>query len=126
MAVTGLVFTTVLSGLEELQRLRQATNVAFHYVAPVLAIVGWLLFGPRPRIAGRVVGLAVVLPIVWVAYTLIRGAIVEFYPYPFIDVTEHGYGRVFGNIFLVSALFVALGLLFWYLDRRLPKTDTRD
>lgn len=126
MTVTGLIFITVLRGLESLQGLRMVTDVVFHYAAPVLAIAGWLLFGPRPRITGRVVLLALIPPILWAIYTLIRGVGAEWYPYPFIDVIENGYGRVFGNILAVSVLFVGLGLLVWYLDRRLPRTDIRD
>lgn len=126
MTVTGLVFMTVLRGLEPLQGLRIVTDAVFHYAAPVLAIAGWLLFGPRPRVTGRVVLLAAIPPILWAIYTLIRGVVAEWYPYPFIDVIENGYGRVFGNILAVSALFVGLGLLAWYLDRSLPSTDIRD
>lgn len=112
--------------MQDLEGVRILTNAGLHYVAPPLAVLGWLLFGPRPRISGRVVLLAVILPILWAVYTLIRGSRAEWYPYPFIDVIENGYARVFANILAVSALFVALGLLFWYLDRRLPYTDIRD
>ncbi|MCW2704912.1 MAG: hypothetical protein JWQ37_2907, partial [Blastococcus sp.] len=27
-----------------------ATNMGEHYISPVLTVLGWLLFGPRPRI----------------------------------------------------------------------------
>ena len=125
MAVTGLVFVTVLRGLEDLSGLRVFTDAGLHYVAPPLAVLGWLLFGPRPRITQRVVYLATVLPIAWAAYTLLRGAVVDWYPYPFIDVIEHGYGQVLVNIVVVATLFVAFGLLFWYLDRRLAASPGR-
>ena len=34
------------------------------------------------------------VPLTFFAYSLIRGAIVDWYPYPFIDVGLHGYGKV--------------------------------
>lgn len=120
MTLTGVVFNTLLRGLAELDGLRAATDTVFHVIGPVLAVVGWAVFGPRPRITGRIVALALLFPIAWCAYTLIRGAITDWYPYPFIDVLEHGYGRVFANIGGVAVLFVLLGLASWYLDRRLP------
>ena len=33
--------------------------------------LGWLVFGPRPRINPRVIWLSVIAPIVWLAYTLV-------------------------------------------------------
>ena len=35
-----------------------------------------------------------VFPLVWTAYTLIRGAIVDWYPYPFLDHRLHSIGVV--------------------------------
>lgn len=94
MTVTGLVFVTVLRGIEELIGLRVLTDVVFHYFAPLAAVVGWVLFGPRPAISRRTLALALIFPLAWVAYTLVRGEIVSWYPYPFINVAERGYARV--------------------------------
>ena len=33
-------------------------------------------------------------PLVWIVYTIIRGAIVHRYPYPFLDPVNGGYGSV--------------------------------
>jgi hypothetical protein len=50
-------------------------------------------------------------------------AITKWYPYPFLDVTTHGYGRVIVNaVAVVAVLFVVTGL-YWLGDRRLPATD---
>ena len=57
-------------------------------------MVGWLVFGPRGLIAPRDVGAFLVVPVGWLVYTLVRGAFVDWYPYPFVDVGEHGYGVV--------------------------------
>ena len=35
------------------------TNAGEHYVSPIMTVLGWLLFGPRPRITGA--GYAVAL-----------------------------------------------------------------
>jgi hypothetical protein len=120
MMVTGLIFVTVLRGLQDLDGVREVANSLLHYVAPPIAIVGWALFGPRPRITGRVLAGALIFPLLWVAYTLIRGAVVDWYPYPFIDVIEHGYGQVLVNVGGVAVLFAGLGAILWYLDHRLP------
>lgn len=68
-------------------------------------------------------------PILWLAYTLVRGALVEdrtgrnFYPYPYpyplLDVVEHGYARIAVNIVLVAALSFVLALGALAADKRL-------
>src|SRR2546423_843986 len=67
-----------------------STNAVVHYVMPIGIVLGWLLFGPRPRIDLRVVGWALAWPVAWLGYTLVRGAIWHWYPYPFLDVPTHG------------------------------------
>lgn len=129
IAVTGVVFVTVLRPLVEVEGLAAWTNAGFHYVSPLLGVLGWLLFGPRPRVDTRTLLWSLAWPIAWLVYTLIRGEIVEWYPYPFIDVNEHGYGTVLLNSLVVTVLFLALAFGAKALDPRLavrePSTPTR-
>ena len=48
-------------------------------------------------------------PLVWIVYTLIRGAIVNKYPYPFLDPVHGGYGSVavYCDAILVAMLVVS-------------------
>src|ERR1700754_3293433 len=47
IAVTGVVFVTLLRDLAaDLEGVAWATNIGFHYLAPLLGVIGWLLFGP--------------------------------------------------------------------------------
>lgn len=92
---------------------------SLHMVVPLVAVAGWAAFGPRGRMAGVDLGPFLVLPIAWLAYTLARGEIVEWYPYPFIDVNEHGYGVVLLNCAGISVLMLAFAVGVTWLDRRL-------
>jgi hypothetical protein len=47
IAVTFLVFHVVLSRLLDLNSWAQAADQFHHTVVPLLAISGWLMFGPR-------------------------------------------------------------------------------
>jgi len=96
------------------------TNTVFHYIVPIMMVLGWLAFGPRPRIEARTVGLALLFPVAWIIYTLIHGASSSWYPYPFVDVTTHGYARVILNGALVLVVLAIVTTLFWLGDRRLP------
>lgn len=50
------------------------------------------------------------------------GAVSDWYPYPFTDVTVHGYLRVGVNGVGVLALLLAVAVLANELDERLPDT----
>lgn len=93
-----------------------------HQVVPLLAVIGWLVFGPRGRVSGADLLPFMVVPVFWLVYTLVRGAFVDWYPYPFIDVDEHGYGVVLLNCVGVGAFMVALFLGSLWLERALGRT----
>jgi hypothetical protein len=121
ISVTGIVYSTVLARMHEPHGWKQiSTNTVFHYVVPLAMVICWLLAGPRPRITGRVVGLALLWPVAWLGYCMAFGAGTGWYPYPFVDVTTHGYGRVLLNALAVTAVFAAVGALFAWGDRKLP------
>jgi hypothetical protein len=123
ITVTGIVYSTVLARIHEPKGWEQtSTNAVFHYVAPVLAVVGWLLFGPRPRIDRAVVLWSLAWPLLWFGYTLCAGAISGWYPYPFVSVTAHGYGHVLLNALAVTAVLGAAAAAFALGDNRLPPT----
>ena len=116
----GSVHWFLLRPLLDLDGADYLADKLLHIVVPVLCLVGWLVFGPRGLITPRDVAAFLVLPVGWLVYTLVRGEIVDWYPYPFIDVGEHGYAVVLLTCVGVSALMLALALGAMWLDRRLP------
>lgn len=121
--VTAIVYHTVLAGLHDPVGAEWFADQLFHTVSPILAVVGWLLFGPRGLVDRRIVALSVIYPIVWLAFTLVRGAIIDWYPYPFTDVTDLGYLQVALNCLLVTALFLLLAALAMGTDRLLGRSS---
>jgi hypothetical protein len=53
-----------------------------HLVVPILAAIGWLVFGPRGRATRRDVGPFLVVPVLWLVYTLFRGPLGRLVPVP--------------------------------------------
>ncbi len=92
---------------------------------PTLAVIGWLLFGPRPRITLRIALLGLIWPVAWLVGTLLVGAATGWYPYPFLDVGARGAGPVAVASLLVALAFFAISGLFWTGDRRLPPRPGR-
>jgi cytochrome bd-type quinol oxidase subunit 2 len=127
ITVTGIVYSTVLARIHQPNGAAETfVNDVVHYLVPVLVVVGWLAFGPRPRIDRRTLVLSLLLPLAWFAYTLVRGAIWHWYPYPFLDVPSHGYFRVIVNAILVTAVLAAVAGLLGWGDHRLSPRPRRN
>jgi hypothetical protein len=121
ITVTGVVYSTVLAAVHQPSGPAETlVNAVVHYVVPAGMIAGWLAFGPRPRIDVLTVLRSLLFPVLWLGYTLARGAIWKWYPYPFLDVGTHGYGRVLVNAVLVTVLLGAVAAIFSAGDRLLP------
>ncbi len=121
ITVTGIVYSTVLAAIHQPDGTAETlVNLTVHYIVPVAVIAGWLAFGPRPRISMVTVLQSLLFPLLWLAYTLARGAIWGWYPYPFLDVSSHGYLRVAVNSLLVTVVLGGVAALFAFGDTRLP------
>ena len=120
IATTGLVFHVVLAPLSKATGLAALASDCFHYVSPYMALVGWLLFGPRPRIGWSTVALSLIWPAAWLAYTFVHGALTGWYPYLFLNAGEIGYPIALRNTAFVLAGASVFGLLLKMLDRWVP------
>jgi len=120
ITVTGLVHWFLLRPLLHLDGADLVADQLLHLVVPILAVLGWLLFGPRPRIDWAGCLRAAVWPLAWLAVMLVAGGLTGWYPYPFLDHREHGWGRVVVVCIGIFALFFALFAGMREYDRRRP------
>jgi hypothetical protein len=85
--------------------------------------------GPRPRFTLGTVLRALILPLGWGLYTIIRSPFISYrkdgvtkhwWPYHFIDIDDLGYGKALLNMLGIAALLLLVGGMFLLLDRVLP------
>lgn len=119
ISITGLIYAIVLAPDAQVEGLDIIVNAIKHYIVPIMTVFLWLLVGPRRQITFASVFTALIIPITWAIYTLIRGEFISAYPYGFLNVIAYGLPAVLTNIAGVAALGVVLGLLFWAVDRLL-------
>jgi hypothetical protein len=125
IAVTGVVYHVALADLHELDGKAAVADQLLHSVVPALAVAGWIVFGPRGLVDLRTIATAALVPLAWLVFTLIRGPIVDWYPYPFLDVRDHGYPRVLLSSAVVALLFLALGFGARAADHALERRPAR-
>ena len=119
ISITGLIYAIVLAPNAQVEGLEVIGNTLKHMIVPVMTVALWLIVGPRRQVTFASVFTAIVIPITWAAYTLIRGHFIEKYPYDFVNVVAYGLPAVLMNIAGVAALGIVLGLVFWAIDRLL-------
>jgi hypothetical protein len=125
IAITALVYHTVLAGIVRLTGWWVVTNQFLHSVLPAMAIVGWLLFGPRRFSSWKLAVLSLAYPALWLVITMIRGPLVNWYPYPFINVSHLGYPRVLLNSLVLAVLFLLVGAVVTGMDGWLTRRGDR-
>lgn len=109
MAIVGLVFALLLRNLDV--GLMQAwINAVLHYLMPVAVVLDWLLAPPATPLARKALGKALVLPALYLLYTLLRGQMTGWYPYPFLNPAHvGGFGGVAVYAAAIALGFVVLG-----------------
>ena len=107
MTTTGVIYFLLLRGLEaSLQTPVPWINTVLHYVMPLVFFIDWFFAPPTRRITfGRAL-VWLLFPLVYVLYSLVRGSVVGWYPYPFLNADEQSYGQI-----AVTSLVMLAGLL---------------
>ncbi|MCP2635488.1 Pr6Pr family membrane protein [Microbacterium sp. HD4P20] len=118
--ITGLVYETVLARLVDPQGWALVATIGFHYIAPWATLIGWLIFGPRPRMTWSTTAYAFIWPLLWLVYTFVHGAVTGWYPYPFLDVATIGFAESVRNSAIVLVIGVMIAVVLTFLDHHLP------
>jgi hypothetical protein len=115
LVVTFVVVVLLLGGAE-LSLSDRIVDFVVHKLFPVLVVVDWLLDPPETDLRLQDVALWLIFPLVYVVLTLIRGAVDNWYPYPFLDPDNGGYRSVayhvvtiFAGFLVIAGAIIALG-----------------
>lgn len=126
MSVTGLVYATVLyPQLADVGVPEPWIDLSIHALGPLLVALDWLFFRPPVRLPDRTLWIWLLFPAAYLIYTLVRGQFVDWYPYPFLDPGEGGYGRVAVWSLVVLVVVIALSYVYiWWSNRANPEVKT--
>jgi len=113
MTTTGIVYALLLSGLEvSLQTTIPWVNTVLHYIMPMAVLADWLVNRPARKVTFKEAALWLIFPAAYVAYSLVRGLVVNWYPYPFLNPAQNGYWHV---ALICACIAVALVGITWFL-----------
>ena len=131
--LTFLVFNIMLAGAEgrDPQANWRIGSLAFHVVLPIMYLADWFLFYERKQCKWYYPIASIAFPLAYVVFLLIQAIILNFdssilipttttpliYPYFFVNLDTQGVSGVLMWIGILSAAFVAVGYLFFGLDK---------
>lgn len=124
--VTGLVHWFLLRPLLHLHGADLVADRLLHLVVPLLALVGWLVFGPRPAMTRASSLRGTTWPLAWLVVILVQGGATGWYPYPFLDHREHGWDHVAVVCAGILVLWFALLLAQGGYDRRVAPAPSAE
>jgi len=117
MGITGMIFSLLLSGAD-VQTPIPWVNSVLHYVFPLFIVIDWLVDRSVRPLSFRQGLIFLAYPVAYGAFCLIRGPIVDWYPYPFLDPRVHGYLYVTVMMIFVALVGLALAWLLCWTSRR--------
>ncbi|RZL59108.1 MAG: hypothetical protein EOO93_16125 [Pedobacter sp.] len=121
--VVGLIYNLALRGLVQLNGWDAIANELLHVINPLLFLGLWLFFVDKSELNYKQAFGWLIYPLSYVLITAIRGAMIQEYPYPFINVVKLGYPKAILNTLIIMVVFWLLSLLFIFLGRRLQSKN---
>jgi hypothetical protein len=132
MAMTGIIYAVLLAPVAaDVSTQLDWVNTVVHIAGPIVVVADWFLAPPDPAPSRNDALLWLVFPLVWLGYSLVRGAAVDWYPYPFMDPrdgVEHAagsWGAVVVTILILSLFVAALALAIQWLTVRIGRVSDR-
>ena len=125
IVIVAVIYHYLLAKLWNPQGWQLLVDTIEHVVTPLLYVIDWVLFVPKGTIRWKSALAWLVYPLVYAVYSLIHGAVTGFYPYPFINVGELGYDKMFLNMGVLVLVFLGLGLALIGIDRRMGRNNNR-
>jgi hypothetical protein len=90
-------------------------DLVLHKLFPVIVVLDWLIDPPTVRLGVRDALAWLIYPFIWLPLTLIRGAIDGWYPYPFLDPVNGGYGFVAITIVGITIGFLVVAAIYIWI-----------
>ena len=131
--LTFLVFNIMLAGAagRDPQLNWRIGSLCFHVVLPIMYIADWVLFYQRRNCKWYYPIASIAFPFAYVVFIFIQAAILRFdssilipgsttpliYPYFFVNLETQGVSGVVKWILILLVAFVAVGYLFFGLDK---------
>lgn len=92
-------------------------DIGLHYLTPILFLIWFAVFNCSGTLSWSAVRTMIWPPLVYLAWVMGRGAVVNEYPYPVLDAGQLGYAQVGINLMALLVVLILLDLAAIAIDR---------
>ncbi|MFF2082297.1 Pr6Pr family membrane protein [Nocardia sp. NPDC058176] len=127
MLITMVVYAVLLANIDVMLNDKWINDVMHRYL-PLVLVLDWALIAMprRLRPSPALIGQWLIFPLLYGVYSLIRGPLVDWYPYPFIDPRQQGYLSMGIGLVVLTLVFAVLAVAMaslgdlpaWWRERR--------
>jgi hypothetical protein len=106
-----LYYHFMLAPLYRFEGAMQVSTITLHYMTPLYYLLWWALFTPHGSLRLIHIPAMLVPGFAYVGWVLLRGVLVNEYPYDILDAGKNGYGGVavgVGTLLIAVAIFCAV------------------
>lgn len=119
--VVGLVYQIILRNTWHPTGFQRIIDELLHSVIPLFVFFYWLLFVDLTELKFKNCKNWLWFPLFYFVYIIIRGHFSNFYPYPFINISEIGYLQVFINFLIISGVFLSVMGILVFIGHKIKK-----
>lgn len=120
--IVGLVYQFVLRGIWEPKGTQLIVDELLHTQNPLFFLLYWFLFSAKQKLTITDVIFWLLYPTFYLGFALSRGLMSNFYPYPFINISEIGITQVLINSALILLfILLVLGILVYINNKKSHK-----
>ena len=137
--LTFVVFNALLAGAREPQLNWRVGSLLSHVVLPIMFVADWFLFREWGKVKWYYPMACAGFPLAYLAFIFVQAVILKFdtsilipgtntpliYPYFFVNLETQGVGGVAKWAVLLLVAFMAVGYLFYGIDKLLSRKGNR-
>ena len=97
ITIVGLVYQILLRHVWDPKGMQRVIDELLHSAIPILVTIFWYLYEEKKSIAYKQILKWLIYPLIYLLFILIRGEFSNFYPYPFVNITNLGLKQVLIN-----------------------------
>lgn len=114
--VVGFVYNTILRFIWQPKGWDKVADELLHLVIPIVYILFWYFKFPKQTINYKSIFGWLLFPMIYIIVVMIRGYFSNYYPYPFLNVSDLGIKKVLYNATYMTLFFVIVSYFFYQIN----------
>ena len=121
--IVGIVYQILLRNVWNPTGLQKIIDELLHTVIPLFTLVYWFCFADSKDYKIKNIKIWFWYPIAYFLFVIIRGHFSNYYPYPFINVSEIGYVQACINSLIITVAFMAVLSILIFIGKKHLKRE---